>query len=563
MGRIVLSSLYLMGTRRLSPSNQAVPRPAIANQAKKPPLPASGRAKPLRSSAKPSLAKSHSAKFKPGRKSQAWGAWWAMAIVVLASAGIASCGWLGLQLIVNPKAISWLNQLLPGWVPNYRSAEPTRTLQEIRAEIRKAGLISAEPLMLGKGVSYLDGKTTTTDLLVPVIKTQPDCTSDCDRIVELRVYQSATDVPKTPTTEESFHLVNQLAIGGLEESFVIAPFVDANSANQGSSRVLPLTTLTRFETGASFGGVWLNLSSTRSRGDETAAYGQILYYNPSHHHLDIKLQWTSPTAEPPIWKQVTGSKLPELIVNQTMGMEPQFEIYQVKPLNFLPSPVQLEQISLAAPALDHPSYDRALLLARNRLWSPSLQWLQSLRQSLPSIQWSAAAQAQLDLVRWHALVSQNQADGSWSSPSQQVLANLIDGRWERALTVYESSIDASHETAGLLRGDGGRLANRVKAALEVSPTKLAVKAWGTLLVAAQQNPTAAIAWLKKQPKTTPADVNRIISLIPRLDPAFAAIEDNTLKNTPRDRTKPHQDQEKTAPGNGNQPEQQLDRENKD
>ncbi len=213
---------------------------------------------------------------------------------------------------------------------------------------------------------------------------------------------------------------------------------------------------------------------------------------------------------------------PELIVNQTIGMEPSFEIYQVKPHNFVHSPVQLEPISVTEPVLEDSHYRSALLLARSRLWSTSLKWLQSFQQRSPQ-QWSAATQAQLDLIRWHALATQNQAEGSWSSPGQQILANLIDGRWERALTVFESSVEASQETLGVLKTDKGRLENRIKASLRVSPDKLAVKSWGTLLIAAQQGQSAAIAWLKKQPHTTTKDIASIQILIQRLDPNFSLL----------------------------------------
>lgn len=443
----------------------------------------------------------------------------AIALILLAAGGMAGSGWLALQLIVNPQGVPWFHRLVPGWLPQPLMEQTPKTLRELRQELQQSGQRLGEPLVLGQNISSLDGKTTTTDVLMPVLEQPATCLTTCDRIVELRLYQTANSAPKALTATTTYYLVDRMTIAGLEESFVIAPLVNATASNQGSSRVLPLTQLSRFETPGPNRGIWLNLSGNRAQGDEAIAYGQILYYQPQHQHLSVKLQWTSPTGELPVWKDVTSGGSPELVVHQTLGMDPAFEVYQLKPLNFAPSPVQLEQISLTDPAINHTVYRSALLLARNRLWSTSLRWLQSFKQQ-HARQWNSTAQAQLDLVRWHALATRSQAEGSWASPSQQVLANLVDGRWERALTVFQASVAASQETALLLQGDQGRLEQRIKAALRVSPTQLAAKSWGALLLAAQKSPSAAIAWLKQQPQTKASDITTITALIKRLDPAF-------------------------------------------
>ncbi|MBF2028647.1 MAG: hypothetical protein IGS48_18095 [Oscillatoriales cyanobacterium C42_A2020_001] len=451
-----------------------------------------------------------------------WNLVWAIALMGCAAGGVVGLGWVGSQLIINPQSVRWVNQWVPGWNVAKENHQLAKSLQEIRAELRQQGKLSGEFLALGKNLSFLDGRTPTADWLLPVIQPAPNCLTNCDRIVELRVYQTATNPGRSLTTKERYYLVSQLATPGLEESFAIAPLVEANSENQGSSRALPLTQLSRYEGTVPKRGIWLNLSGTRTRGDEAIAYGQILYYHPHTQHLSAKLQWTSPTGEEPIWKEVTGADTPELIVNQTIGMEPQFEIYQVKSHNFIHSPVQLEPISIAEPALNDSQYDSALLLARSRLWSTSLLWLQSLKQRSPN-HWSPTVQAQMDLIRWHAQTTQNQAEGSWASPGQQILANMIDGRWERALTVFKSSAEASQEAIELLKTDRGRLENRIKASLRVNPNKMEVKIWGALLMTAQQTPTAAIAWLKKLPNTSAQDMAYIQTFTQRLDPNFPGL----------------------------------------
>ncbi len=220
-----------------------------------------------------------------------------------------------------------------------------------------------------------------------------------------------------------------------------------------------------------------------------------------------------------LWQELTGKGLPELIINQTVGMDPQFKVYQVKPRSFLPDPVQLEPVSLADPALDSPVYSKALLLARNGLWSTGWEWLQSYKQRNGGKggNWSASAQAQVDLVHLHAQITKTQADQSWASPNQQVLANLMDGRWTRALKVFEDSPENGQETAALLKADSGQIQNRLQATLQADPGQADVKAWNALLIAAQRGNAAAIAWVKKQPKTTTAEIARISRLIKRLE----------------------------------------------
>lgn len=445
-----------------------------------------------------------------------WGKVGAIGLILLAGSSFGGCGWVAAQLILNPHGVPWLNRLVPGWVPKAKTELMPQSQTQIQQELQQAGQFAGEWLKLGDNVGLWDGKTPTTDWVVPIWAKQVACLNQCDRIVALRLYQRATDQPTTAAP--TYYLVDQVAIAGLEESFVIAPLVDAEAANQGSSRALPLTELQPFDK-APAPGLWLNLHGRRHQGNEAIAYGQVLYYSPQHLHLGVKAQWTSPTGELPHWQEVTGKGQPELLVNHTVGMEPLFEIYQIKPLNFAPSPVQLEAIALNEPALDDSAYRSGLMLARHRLWTTSLTWLQGVKQRQAKL-WNGTTQAQLDLVRWHSQATKTQAEGSWAAPSQQVLANLVDGRWERATTVFQGSVTASQETAVLLKGDQGRIEKRVQAGLRVKPTALAIKTWGALLVAAQQSPQAAIAWLQKQPQTTARDRAQITTLLARLDPNF-------------------------------------------
>lgn len=439
-----------------------------------------------------------------------------IALCLLAIVSLIELGQLGLQLMINPQSLVWVNRWIPGWIALQTTEAVPKALHEIRDDLKKVGQSLGEPIPLGKGVSFLDGKSPATDLLLPVLAPQPNCQTNCDRMVELRVYQTFPG-SLTSTGEITYYLVSQLVVKGPEESFAVAPLVDAHSNSQGSSHALPLKHLSRFEGKVPTQGIWLNLSGRRQWGNDAIAYGQIIHYYPNHQHLAVKLQWTSPIGEEPVWKQVTGNSNPELILNQTLGLEPQFEIYQVKPLKFVSSPVQLEEVSLAESVLQNSAYHNAMLLARNGLWSTSLAELQVLKQQLLKKQWTEAVQAQMDVVRWHAQVTTVQAEGAWASPGQQVMANLIDGRWQPALLMFQTSVEATQETADILKGDPGRLAKRVKTALQLNPSETDLVTWNSLLIASQRNSASAIAWLKKQ-KLTPKNQLAIVTLIKRIAP---------------------------------------------
>ncbi len=444
----------------------------------------------------------------------------AIAALLLAAGGAAGIAWLGIQLIVNPQAVGWINRWFPNWMPTpVTGVRPAQTLQQVEAEIRQAGRVPGKALLLGKNWNFLDSRFTASDLLLPVLEEQPNASNRPKQIVELRLYQQVRFPHHQAGQETRLQLVDQLAIAGPEESFAIAPLVEARSVHAGTSRSLPLTEMNRFAAKSLPSGTWLNLSGQWSQGDNTVIYGKVVHYNPSRFHLSVMLDWSTTDGKGPYWQQMTGGKTPELVLNQTVGMEPKFKIYQVQPRKFLPNPIRLEPISLAEPAINHPTYSKALLLARNGLWSISWQWLQSFKRQNREM-WSAAAQAQTDLIHWHARATQIQAEKSWASPNQQILAHLVDGRWLRALQVFKASPENSLETADLLRADSGRLLNRVEAALQVNPAQPEVKAWGALLIAAQKERQAAITWLKKQPKTTASDLAQIHSLIQRMDAAL-------------------------------------------
>lgn len=432
--------------------------------------------------------------------------------ILMASTGVVVGGiWLGVLLMINPNAVVWLNHFLPEWtrIPIDAASLP-KTIATIQEEVRQSGLIAGEPLALSQS-GLID---SSTPVLLPIFKSPPNCQVNCEEISELRVYQPV----EQQRNQIYYQLATRIDTAGPEEYFVLSSLQDTNSPQASTSRSLPLTQLNRFDDNAPEQGIWFLLSGQRPTDNASMTYGQVIHYNPDQMHLSVMLQWTTPNQQSPYWQQVTGDNQPELVINQTVGLEPRFKLYQIQPRNFAPNPIALEEVSLTQPALDTQTYSNALLLARHGLWSPALQLLKSQKPK----KWSGEAQAQMDLIQLHAQVTAAQAKQPWASPSSSILANLIDGRWEDALLIFQSSVPGpqAQNIVALLKNDSGGLWDRMETALKVTPDDDKVRAWGALILGAKEGRSKAIAWLMPLSKTTPVDYSLIYELLDRLDGTF-------------------------------------------
>ena len=415
-------------------------------------------------------------------------------VILLSSLGLVMAfAWFSILFMFNPEKIGWLNKFLPEWaqIPLGYS-EPPQTLQQIKDKLSKQKQIAGTTLSLDDAEN---------SFLLPVLQQRANCQSDCREVVELRVYQRSKDSEVQSHSEKYFRLAHYLPVTGPEEYEAIAALNAATSENHDSNVLLPLNEVKRVEGDGVSSGVWFDLRGHRQQGIYAIAYGQIVYYNPERTNLQQMLSWTSPTGQLPKWQQVTGGGAKELVIDQTVGLEPQLNVYQVKSVKLYLKPIQLEAISLKPPAFKDSAYQNALSIARSGLWTPAFEWLQFIqkqhKKTLP-----AAAQAQIDVIRLHAQLSKAQAEKTWASPGQQALADLIDGRWEKALQVFAASPENTEEIASLLKADTGRLWNRTVAALQVKPDRPEVQAWAALILASKQGEERANSWLKEQPKIT-------------------------------------------------------------
>lgn len=409
--------------------------------------------------------------------------------------------WLATRLIVDPGSVNWVHWLIPGWNPQIWTAKTWQTRSEIEAEAATAGLLVGDPIYFSTYPGLSKHSAGFHDFLLPLYQAQSGCealdtpaSSPC-RLVELRVYRPQTSALRLPGKAAALEWVNRLSVTGPEELAAIAPLVNADITSQGSSRRLPLTTVTFVAGNAPLPGIWLHLSGKWQRGSSRTLYGQVVHYDPTRDRLQSLLAWTSPTTEFPTWQQVTGGNATELLIDQTIGLEPQFQVYQFAALNTPGKPVQVKPIDLREALLDNRTYANGLLLARHGLWSTALQVLEKSRKTNSG--WSTTAQAQLDLVALHANVTQAQAKRDWANPGQQILALLIDGRWSEALTVLRTAHANGYTTSTLLAEQSDHLWHRVEAAVRVNPQPDVLN-WGVLLTAMRHDRTVAMAWLQKQ-----------------------------------------------------------------
>ncbi len=439
-----------------------------------------------------------------------------LSLLVGAGGLVIGAMWVGLQLMVNPNALAWVNRYLPEWtqIP-IEETTPPQSLSEIQAAIAQTGYSAGAAIPLVEAGASPDDPT---DILVPVLERLNPCEANtCDRIVELQHYQPAQG--RSPV--DVFHLIQRVSITGMEQSAIVAPLARAGLDVASSSRSLPFSQLELFRGGPT-PGVWLTLYGTWSQGDQSVRYGQIVRFNPRQGYLRALTPWVSPTNELPTWQEITAGGAPELVINQSVGLEPAFQVYQVQPIPFTPDPVDLVALTLSPSAIADPTFENALTLARSGLWSPAQASLDRLRKN--QALWTPGAEAQYDLIRLHAGVTQAQANQAWASPSQQILAQLIDGRWEAALKTLESTQPHRTEIVSLLKSDRGRLENRLDSALRVYPGNTKLLVWGTLLRGSKTNAADGLAWLNKQLKVSADARSQAVAMLRLTDAAILATE---------------------------------------
>ncbi len=419
--------------------------------------------------------------------------------------GIIGGVWVAWKLMVDPDALIWVNQYLPKMT---RLSETHRislqTLGEIQTKLTQEGYYPGHPIPI-KTAQY-------HDVILPVFTARPGCqphgSPQCRAIDQLRVYRQISTPEPFVRDKLTYQLINQLEVKAPTEALVWKSLERLSGSGDraaiSSDRPLPLTSL-KWSNSAlvnSPSQQWLHLTGAIATEGKTILYGQLIYYNPNTTHISAFLSWTSPTNELPQWSPLPQTPhQPLLIINQTVDLEPRFQAYQLHPRAFLPAPVELQEVDFDRFFLNSRTYQEGVKLARSGLWTPALERFELALQSETAP--GMALNAQLALVQRHAQESRKRADQRWASPSQQVLTQIIDGRWEEALAVYELPENQA-EIHQLLATDQGVLWHRIQGAIALDPHRQAVIVWRSLLRSAQDGAEGGRAWLEKhQPPMSP------------------------------------------------------------
>lgn len=426
----------------------------------------------------------------------------AIAVFFLCSgAAIVGGGsWLAYQAIIDPASIDQLFQFAIKAKYPLSGGKTVQTINQIKANLRQTGLTTGTPLLLEKNRATGGMRP---DIILPIVTNKPQeksliCEGSCQQIVELRVYRAIQT--NAPDGQPYYQLLDQLKIENPAESFVMESVTGAQSRQKGSGKTLPLTNIQRFTGKVPSTGFWFNLHGKIKLGNQKTPYGQIIYYNPEKYNLSMLLEWKSLGGQEPLWQEISGDGTAELTIDQTVGLDPLFHVYRVQPVKLSPTPFELTKIELESVTNDNWAYGQALDLARNGLWSPALKLMASFdkktKDKLP-----IEVQSQLDLILFHAKITQAQAVASWASPSQQILANLIDGRWDKALQIFEKDSSNTYEIATMLQAESQPLWQRIEAANRVS-TDTPAQIWGALLLGATEGKRQAMSWFREQQNLT-------------------------------------------------------------
>ncbi|MDB9376742.1 hypothetical protein PN460_02555, partial [Nodularia sphaerocarpa CS-585A2] len=143
---------------------------------------------------------------KPRKQSQ-WGWLWstvALALLLSSAGLIVAFSWMSILFIFNPAQLAWVNEFLPAGVQiPVNKGERPQSLPEIQDNL------SSPEQIAGKSLA-LDAEEDS--FLLPIFQQRVNCQSDCQEIVELRVYQRSQDREFQSQSEKYYDLAAQFPI---------------------------------------------------------------------------------------------------------------------------------------------------------------------------------------------------------------------------------------------------------------------------------------------------------------------------------------------------------------
>jgi len=403
---------------------------------------------------------------------------------------LALCVWTSVVIILRPQSPHWLTQRLPGFAQGWGNM-PVQSTTEIEAELQAQQRYAGDWME----VSQFGEARSLNDLrILPIYQTRSACSQNCETIVELRLY----GLHHRDAEGSYMQLLDQMAVRGPAEETVLDPIRHADLSTIGSTYPLPLPELKPlYETGLP--GGWFTLTGRWQNQGSHVLYGQLFHIDLQAMRLHSLLNWKSLQGRLPTWHNLDAVGLPELIVNQSVGLEPQFNVYVVASTDTAGVMTRLEALSLTPAPLPQEAYlshyRNGLLLAQNGLWSQAQVHFTDIQARLAD-QWPLELERQRQLIRLHARISQGYADRDWSQSSQKLLALLLDGQWTAALTTLETPQRGfTQSVLPLLERNSARLWQRLTASLQVNGNQEDARLWGALILLAKENETAALQWL--------------------------------------------------------------------
>ena len=249
----------------------------------------------------------------------------AFGVIMGLGATMAGLIWLGIEFMVNPDVAFWLGQFLPqASTSPLTTSEQPQTLSQIRQHLQRRRQVPGKPVVLAADFNFNSPLRAATDVLIPISSSSCPDASCPQQITQLQVYRSL-QLPyliRLFQGKRYYRLLHQLKVQGPAESELRRLSRNPDVVS-GSNHPLPLTRIERYEP-APKPGVWLRLTGLQSEGSVAAAFGQVLYFDANEARLSLMLTWLSPNGVLPAWQQVTGEGNPELVVDESVGLEPAF-----------------------------------------------------------------------------------------------------------------------------------------------------------------------------------------------------------------------------------------------
>jgi hypothetical protein len=429
--------------------------------------------------------------------------WWLTLLLLLAGLGggllllTVSFRW-GLQLILDPETAPPFPIRLGGWGEVAVHSE-TMTLGDLETKLAATQQTLGEPVELKLSP---DGKDTTVWIVPGLDSTSGAIAS----LYALHPQQSdrppdghpSNHYPQSDADQGQFILLTSVTVPPFAPAQILSPLRGRDPEPPAVTGVFLPTELTSLPRPEHLGledhrdRHWLTLEGRSQYQGTTLRYGQMVVFDPQAQTLGLLELWSSPTNRLPYWVDLAGT--PGLLVDETIGLDPSLRGWQLVAGRL--EPISWFRIPLDAGPQGR-AYHQVLRLARSGLWNLAADQLAALKSTLAD-QWNQTAEAQLQLISRHATLTRQQAEQDWASPTQHILALLVDGRWEAALANLEANTSLLPALVRRFESDNGRFWNRVSGAATLTDVEPALYVWGALALTAQQNRGAAQDWLDRQ-----------------------------------------------------------------